>query len=155
MSLYDLPFLPPFMKFLDCPSQIQDDKQIKLQKTKGNYKKKERNVFTLSLKLWKQLLKLTGYENSVGYCVRRCRTQCPGIAYSRWVEIARQEDRKVLLLSSSRSLRTELFHVVRFWDDSISFGNPGLVRSRLWKDPPSFFSVLEIPLKSGQKYRIS
>lgn len=61
MSLYGLSFPPTFMKFLDYPSQTQDNKQIKLQKTKGNDKKKCIHIVlktiktTLKIKrLWKQ-----------------------------------------------------------------------------------------------------
>lgn len=39
MNLNSLPPHPTFMKLLDYPSQTQDSKQIKHQKTKGNYKK--------------------------------------------------------------------------------------------------------------------
>lgn len=37
MNLNSLPHQPAFMKLLDYPSQTQDSKQIKHQKTKGNY----------------------------------------------------------------------------------------------------------------------
>lgn len=47
MSLHGLPFPPTFMKFLDYPSQTQDNKQIKLQKTKGNDKKKKKCIHTV------------------------------------------------------------------------------------------------------------
>jgi hypothetical protein len=40
MNLQGLPpLLSTFMKILDYPSQTQNNKQIKHQKTKGNYKK--------------------------------------------------------------------------------------------------------------------
>ena len=39
MNLNSLPRHPTFMKLLGYPSQTQDSKQIKHQKTKGNYKK--------------------------------------------------------------------------------------------------------------------
>lgn len=49
-----VPPLPSLYGVLDFPSQTQDNKQIKHQKTKGNYKKEMHS--TLSLKLGKQFL---------------------------------------------------------------------------------------------------
>lgn len=63
MSLYGLPFPPTFMKFLDYPSQTQDNKQIKLQKTKGNDKNKCIHIVLKTMKttfkinrLWKHFV---------------------------------------------------------------------------------------------------